>query len=123
MQRSKAAHGQPDHVRLVDLESIDYRLDVFTGALLRVFFAVVRYVRGGIAACIECNAAIPAGKMTHLRFPRPAVAREFVNEDNRNVRSDLLVKELDAVVGSEMRHAVSSPEIASACGIRHSRTE
>src|ERR1700686_2601787 len=66
MQRSKTAHRQADHMRIVDLESIDYRLNVITCALLRVFFAVVRHVGRRIAARIERNAAIPATKMAHL---------------------------------------------------------
>ena len=45
--------------------------------------------------------------MTHLRFPGPAVARELMDEDDRNARSDLLEEELDAIVGGEMRHAAA----------------
>src|SRR6266567_4380646 len=105
MQRRKTAHGQADHMRLVDLERIDDRLDVITCALLRVSFAVVRHVGGRIAAGIERDAAIAAAEIAHLRFPGPAVACEFVDEDDRDARSDLLVKELHAVVGGEMGHA------------------
>src|ERR1700730_1860502 len=44
MQRRKPAHRQADHMRPVDLESIDYRLNVITCTLLRVFFAILRHV-------------------------------------------------------------------------------
>src|SRR5207249_70299 len=55
MQRCKTAHRQADHMRLVDLESTDDRLDVLTRTLLRIFLAVVGHLGGGITACIESD--------------------------------------------------------------------
>src|ERR1700676_861801 len=107
MQRGKTAHRQADNMRSVDLESIDYGLYVVASASLRVFLGIIRYVGGRIAPCIERNAAIPLAKVTHLRFPRSAVACKFVDKDDRNARSDLFVKELYVVVGSEIGHAAT----------------
>src|SRR5262245_19373832 len=94
-------------MRPVELQLVHDRLDVFTRAVLRVFLGVLRHFGGRIAACIESNAAIPAGKMAHLRFPGPAVACKLVYEHDRNIRSDVLVKEFDAVVGGEKGHALA----------------
>src|SRR5262245_2766304 len=105
MERSETTHGQADHMRPVDLQLVHDRLDVFTCAVLRVFLGVLRHVGGRITACIEGDAAIAAGKMAHLRFPGPAVACKLVYEYDRNIRSDFLVEEFDAVVGGEKGHA------------------
>src|SRR6516164_1768658 len=107
MQSGKTAHRQADHVRFVDLKRIRDGPDVVARALLRVLFGTLRHVGGGIAARIECNAAISWAKMPYLRLPRPAVAGKFVDEDNRNVRSGFLEKEPDAIVRSKVGHAAT----------------
>src|SRR5215471_16519274 len=49
MQCGKSAHRKPHHMRAVDLQRINYRLDVVARAVLRVFFGIVRYLRWRIA--------------------------------------------------------------------------
>jgi hypothetical protein len=46
--------------------------------------------------------------MAYLRLPAAVVAREFMHEDDRRAGAGFLVVELDAVVGSQGRHALYS---------------
>ena len=90
-------------------QRIEHPPDVVAGARLRVFLASVGHVGRRIAARVEGDAAIAPAEMTHLRFPGPGVAGEFMHEHDRNARPDLLVIKLHAIVGGKMRHAAVDP--------------
>src|ERR1700732_1256665 len=91
-------------MRLVDFERIEHRADVIAGAVLRKALAVPGYIRRGISACIKGDTAVALTEIAQLQFIGSIVAGKFVNEDDRNPTADLFVIELDAVVGSQMRH-------------------
>ena len=107
MQGRKSTHRETDDVRFVDLQGVQHGLDVVARALLRVFLYIVRYVGRREPARVVGDAAIAAPEITHLGFPRAAIAGELVNKDERDAAPDLLVVELHAVVGGQMRHCTS----------------
>ena len=104
MQRGEAAHRQADDVRLVDLERVEHRADVVACALLRIALAVLGHVGWRIAARVIGDAAIALAEIPHLQFVRAPVAGEFVDEDDRDAAADFLVKQLNPVVGCQVRH-------------------
>ena len=69
MQGGKPAHGQPDDVRLVDLQAVEDRADVVAGARLRVARHAVRHVGGRPAARIEGDAAVAPREDSGLAAP------------------------------------------------------
>src|SRR6185312_3237438 len=90
--------------RLVDLERVEHRADVVACALLRIALAVLGHVGWRIAARVIGDAAVALAEIPHLQFVRAPVAGEFVDEDDRDAAADFLVKQLNPVVGCQMRH-------------------
>ena len=106
VQGREPAHGEPDHVRLVDLQVIEDCDDVVARSGLRVFLDVVGNVRRRIAAGVVRDAAVAPREVPQLRLPAPVVAGELVHEDHRVAAAGLLVVELHTVARGRVGHAV-----------------
>src|SRR5438477_1836866 len=104
MQGREAAHREANNMRPVDLECIEHGADVVACAILRILLAILWNVRRRIAACVHGDAAIVAPEVANLLLPRAIVSGELMDEDDRNARASLLVIELHAIVGGQMRH-------------------
>jgi len=107
-------------MRVVELQSVENRLDVVAGAFLRIAVDAFRNIRWGKPAGVIGNAAVATPEIAKLMLPGAAVAGKFVNEDDRSAGADLLVIELHAVVGGEMRHSWS-PETSLSNRLRVKR--
>src|SRR5215472_4579015 len=95
-------------MRFVDLECVEHRTNIVTGALLRIQLTVCGNVRWRIAAGVKRDASIALAEVTQLHFIGAYIAGELMNEHNRNSSSNFFVVELDFVVGGQMRHVSSS---------------
>src|SRR5215472_3526800 len=91
-------------MRFVDLECVEHRTNIVTGALLRIQLTVCGNVRWRIAAGVKRDASIALAEVTQLHFIGAYIASELMNEDNRNSSAHFLVIELDFVVRGQMRH-------------------
>ena len=108
MKRGEAAHGEPDHMGLLDAEMLEYRGDVVGGARLRVARHFRRNVGRGIAARVVGYCAIAVREKAHLGLPAAMVARILVHEDDGGAAPRLLVIQLHAIIRQRVGHA-SSP--------------
>ena len=76
---------------------------------------VGRDVGGRVAAGVEDDRPVAPGEEAHLEVPALGLARELVNEDERDALPRLLVVEADAVHG-DSRHGLSPPSQRAASG-------
>jgi hypothetical protein len=106
MKRGKSAHRESDNVRFVDLESIQHGPNVVSRALLRVALAILRDIRRGVSAGVECHAAIILREMANLLLVGAVVAGKFMDKNNRDAFASFLIVELDPVIGRQMWHAI-----------------
>src|SRR5262249_61989134 len=103
MKRGKSAHREADNVGFVDLQRIEYRADIVTRALLRIFFLILRHIRRRIATRIEGDAAIMLRKMADLLLPGANVASKFMNEYDRYAFARILLIEFHSIVSRSIR--------------------
>src|SRR5438094_9990858 len=99
MQGGEPAHREPDDVGFLDLELIQNGEDVVAGALLRIALETFGDLGRRIAARVERYAAVAAREVTHLRLPATVVARELVDENDRESGAGLFVEKLHTVIG------------------------
>ena len=104
MQRREAAHRKAHDMRVVDTEMIEHRQRVVTRDILRIAGFFLRDVGARIPACRIDDATTPPAEMADLWFPRPPVAGEFVDEQDRRPVAGFLVIELHPVSGSREWH-------------------
>jgi hypothetical protein len=114
VQRREGAHRAADHVRLAQLQRVEHRDDVVALALLLVVLRALRHVARRIAARVVGDAAVRACEVAQLRLPAAMVAGELVHEHERRAAAGLFVVQVDAVVGADRGHALSSVGVLSA---------
>ncbi len=71
-------------MRRGDLEPVEHRTDIVTGAILRVAVGILRHFGWRVAAGIVGDAAITPGKVADLRLEAAIVVGEFMDEDDRS---------------------------------------
>ena len=99
----EAAHGQADHVCVIDSGCVDHRGDVVGGVNVGIVADFGRYIGRGKSARIVGQAAITASEVTNLRFPTPDIAAKLMNEDDCGAAARILIIETDAI-GFRVRH-------------------
>ena len=104
MQHGKAAHGDTDHVRAVDLEMVEHREDVIARMILGVARGIVRDVGGRKPARRKGDAAEVAREEAQLRLPAAVVAGELVDEDERMAASRFVKKKAGAILRGGVGH-------------------
>src|SRR5215472_13191385 len=91
-------------MRFGDRETVEHGADVVAGALLRIAGGILRHIGRRVAPGIESYTAIAPREVADLRFEAAIIVGEFVDENDRGPRTGLLVKEADAVIGSDVWH-------------------
>ncbi len=94
-QRSVSPHAEADDVRRTGAGMIDHCRDIIGRVDMTVSRGFRRYVRGRIAASIECNASVLARKPAKLCLPFAGVRAEFMNEYDGVALTDLLIMQAD----------------------------
>src|SRR5581483_6986675 len=114
VQRRKSAHRDADDMRLVDPEPVEHGADIVAGARLGVLRDVLGNVGGRVAARVVGDASVASAEVADLRLVTAMVAGKLVDEDDRHPLAGLLVVELHAVVGGDVRHWRSPGSLADA---------
>ncbi len=89
---------------LADREPVEHGTDVVARLVLGISLAILGDVGGRIAACIEGDTAIAAGKVAQLRLPAAMVTGKLVHEDDRRPATGLLEIKLHPIIGVHERH-------------------
>src|SRR5690554_5179178 len=95
-------------MRLIDVQGPQHRDDVVRGTILRIGLGIGGYVGRGKAAGGIGDAPVAPREVPHLRLPAPIIATEFVEEDDGRAGAALLVIEIHAVVGDDLRQGSDS---------------